>query len=213
MAEGATVNVFNCGKAGSDPFFNFKVFKDQLLGKKPDMVILSINLTDVLDIAVRGGMERFKPDGTITYNRPPKSYSLFKYSRIYRYIMVEFLGYDYNMIKISDSQVLNKSKSLLNFAVQMFQSTCESHDIPFLVVAHPVPNSPPCEQRSTLLSEVDMNDCSETLFYLLQSLYDNGGLTEYYWPMDGHFNKAGYRIIGSEVARYLLRHNLIFARK
>ena len=53
------VRVIVGGVAGSDPFYCFKLLKDKLLVYDPDLVTLTVNTTDVMDVVVRGETNDF----------------------------------------------------------------------------------------------------------------------------------------------------------
>lgn len=57
-----SLEVMNCGMAGSDPFFEYKLFEDKLLKYKPDDVFVFVNVSDIFDVMTRGGFERFRTD-------------------------------------------------------------------------------------------------------------------------------------------------------
>ena len=54
------VEVFNAGIVGSDPVFAYKIIENILIDFAPDLIILSVNPSDISDAIFRGGMSRFK---------------------------------------------------------------------------------------------------------------------------------------------------------
>ena len=58
--------VWNCGVGGSDLIFEFTLFRGRLLKYKPSMVIVTVNNTDIPEVMIRGGFERFAQDGKHT---------------------------------------------------------------------------------------------------------------------------------------------------
>ncbi|MBK7147463.1 MAG: hypothetical protein IPH78_01265 [Bacteroidetes bacterium] len=64
-----TVNheVINAGISGSDVFFSYVLLRDKLMLYQPDEIIYLMNASDILDIQLRGGMERFAPDSTVQW--------------------------------------------------------------------------------------------------------------------------------------------------
>jgi len=83
--------VFNAGINGSDPFYAYITFKEKLAGYKPNLVISAVNATDVDDFFFRGGMERFKANGTLENRKGPWYEPLYKYSYVVRMVMVDFM--------------------------------------------------------------------------------------------------------------------------
>ena len=63
--------VINAGISGSDPFFEYQLLKERLLKYNPNMVIVAINSSDIDDLIIRGGMERFQPGGILKYKEGP----------------------------------------------------------------------------------------------------------------------------------------------
>ena len=59
-----TFEVINAGVIGSDPFYCYKLLVDRFLAYEADLVIFSINNSDITDYIFRGGLERFRADGT-----------------------------------------------------------------------------------------------------------------------------------------------------
>lgn len=69
---GERVEVLNAGICGCDPVFNYKNLEDRLLKYQPDVVIQTISTNDLFkDISLRGGFERFMPEGVIYTPSPP----------------------------------------------------------------------------------------------------------------------------------------------
>lgn len=65
------VQTINAGVGGSDPVYEVALYRDKLVANKPDLVVLTINSTDFMDIVSRGGFERFHADGTAGKGSPP----------------------------------------------------------------------------------------------------------------------------------------------
>jgi hypothetical protein len=45
------------GVAGSDPFYEYRLLVDKLLACQPDLVMTVVNVSDVIDVIVRGGKD------------------------------------------------------------------------------------------------------------------------------------------------------------
>lgn len=86
--------IMNGGTCGSDPFFNFKAYSEVLYKYKPQFILQTISTHDILsDYAIRGGLERFKKDGTIQYRKAPAIEPLYAISYISR-IVLNIIGLD-----------------------------------------------------------------------------------------------------------------------
>ena len=62
--------VYNAGVAGCDPVYNYHFLRGKLWDVNWKAVIFCVNGTDVSEVMIRGGMERFKPDSKVEYTRP-----------------------------------------------------------------------------------------------------------------------------------------------
>ena len=62
--------VYNAGVAGCDPMYNYHFLRGKLWDVNWKAVIFCVNGTDVSEVMIRGGMERFKPDSKVEYTRP-----------------------------------------------------------------------------------------------------------------------------------------------
>ncbi len=82
--RGARCEVFNAGISGSDPFFEYVLFRDKLARFRPDCVLVSINSSDIHDFILKGGMERFHADGTSHFRNAPEYEMLYEKSHIVR---------------------------------------------------------------------------------------------------------------------------------
>jgi len=53
------------GVAASDPFYAYRILVDKLLAYQPDLVMMAVHRNDVIDAIIRGGEERFLPNGRV----------------------------------------------------------------------------------------------------------------------------------------------------
>ncbi|MBU0487848.1 MAG: hypothetical protein KKA07_07995, partial [Bacteroidetes bacterium] len=97
----------NAGVSDSDPFAEYLLLERKLMIYKPDLVIVAVNTTDVDDIIVRGGMERFV-DGSIEYNSGPWWEFFYQFSYIVRVVVHRVLHY--NFMLLSDQQYEMRKK-------------------------------------------------------------------------------------------------------
>ena len=85
----------NAGVSGSDPVYYIELLRRKLLKYHPDLVLTTINRSDIDDVIWRGGFDRFAPDGQLKERRFPWWTWLFDRSRLVRAFVLEVLHYDW----------------------------------------------------------------------------------------------------------------------
>ncbi len=84
--------VYNAGIAASDPFYSYILFKEKLQNTHPNYVFITFNSSDLTDFAYRGGLERFKSDGTVQGRKGPWYEPVYQYSYLARFFINNVLG-------------------------------------------------------------------------------------------------------------------------
>ncbi|MFT5165481.1 MAG: hypothetical protein ACI8P3_000708 [Saprospiraceae bacterium] len=102
QSPGKKILTINGGIAGSDPIFDYRRLTETFLPLKPDLVILSINNSDIFEISLRGGFERYRLGHVV--NRPPWWELFFASSLIFRGLTHAVFGYNLDLIKPSKKQ-------------------------------------------------------------------------------------------------------------
>lgn len=198
---GSSFRMISGGAAGSDPFFGYRILVDKLLVYRPDLVLLVVNHSDVLDVVIRGGMERFLPGGTLKGVDPPDGpWGLYTSSHVARFILFELFDYTHLMITRSERekkalQALEKIEQL----VLEYDALLKSRGIGFTLIIHPFRG----ELRRNRYDELDLLrefalqhqiDVIDTKPYLYEKLVERKNrLEDLYWPGDNHFTEIGYR--------------------
>ena len=212
----ADVEVINGGISGSDPFFEYMLLKSRLLDYKPDMVIVAINSSDVVDIITRGGNDRFQEDGTISFNRAPSWEWIYGLSYTFRLALHDVLNYSWIFLSIDEMKIQQTIASkLLIKSLNMIETLCMDAGIAVFFVIHPhqheVANGiyypPPFAQVVDSLANSKRN-----VIDLLQHYKIHGGLNEstiasYYWEIDLHHNAKGYELMGNSIAEEMLKRD------
>jgi lysophospholipase L1-like esterase len=199
------VVVMNGGIAGSDPVHNLNALTRVFLDLKPDIVVQSINVSDIVDIAVRGGLDRYDRDGRRGGNAPAIE-PLFRASHLVRAIVIKWFGLNHLLL---DKETMQRRE---RFAVE---TICEvigreaalaaRHDFHLAVVAHPSGSeltggrNPFAEIEPCLSSNAQYIDLFKDMVAAAA-----GDPHRYAWPLDEHFKPAGYRLFAELVARSLL---------
>lgn len=208
--------IFNGGVAGSDPFYEYLLLKDKLLKYKPDLVILAINSSDIIDAVVRGGMERFQEDGSVEYNSGPWFEPLFGMSHLFRLLMLDVFNYDWYLIRRSEREELEqKALDLIYSGIMMFEKVSQEEGFDLLIVFHPLLNEVENEEFPFhgLIQRLEKENVLEVLdlldFFLKDEKVKAGNAAAYYWPRDLHHNKAGYVLFAKGVRKKLKQMHLV----
>lgn len=202
------VEVWNAGVGGSDFVYGYMLLNTRLLEYYPDLVILSINSSDVFDIGFRGGFERFKDDDTVGV--PPPSWEwIYMLSHVTRLIVHSLLNYSEYLIP---NQIHEQNRArfveIANETVSKFIVLSKVYDFDVVVVIQPVLSD--FQLNEYALSEftdfVHGLDSMNVHCIFLKDYFEQLGVdsyekaTQYYWPLDGHFNQKGYEVYGNCVA-------------
>jgi lysophospholipase L1-like esterase len=198
------VQSINAGVGGSDPVYEFALYRDKLVELEPDVVVLTINSTDVSDIVGRGGFERFRADGTAG-KEPPSWEWIYASNHLFRMVMHSVFNYNSNLIRNANSEESQmQAVSILKETLSELKNTCAQNNTKLLVVLQPSIqefkegiHTPFFGQRS-----LENYMKSEKIHFLDASpQFQSKGksVSDYYYPLDTHFNKKGYALFGETV--------------
>jgi hypothetical protein len=178
-----------------------------------------MNTSDVGDILIRGGMERFQSDGTLSYRAPPRWEWLYSLSFIVRHVVHDALGYNRFLIKKSrERSEAVKAVETLKSSTAALQSLCTDHRIQLMIVTHPMEHE--VRQGRYAYDEfgrwvADLEKDGRLPFLdLLGDYAARGTITtatarRFYWPIDLHHNPAGYEVMGEAIARRITELKLV----
>ena len=211
------VRVVVGGVAGSDPFYCYRLLKDKLLQFQPDVVTLTINQSDVMDVITRGGNERFRDDGTVQFAEPPGDEWIFARSHLYRVFLMVVLGHDWFGLSPSEhatkrAEAVEKMQSI----VGEFQKLGSENDFRLLVILHPdvfeLTTASYAFDADALKKHFAENavDYVDLLEYFRERVGpDRESQESLYWKKDFHLNEAGYRLFAEGVEECLLANGFI----
>jgi lysophospholipase L1-like esterase len=212
---GITITTINAGASGSDPFFEYILLRDKLLQYHPDMVILSLNSSDIHDIFVRGGMERFKPNDMVKYRKGPWWEYIYSFSFICRHLIHIVFGYDVFFIHNSEYQAVHDSitdqiLTLCNEIDQLSKKNNFTFIIQITSFSHEFNTD---KQELTYLEEAIKNKTDIPVVSTFEYFRDHGvkadNAFDYFWKLDAHCNAKGYDLIGRCMAEELMRMKAI----
>ncbi|GIV33324.1 MAG: hypothetical protein KatS3mg031_0859 [Chitinophagales bacterium] len=205
----------NAGVCGSDPVFAFRLFKDKLLVYRPDIVLAATNLSDLDDLIMRGGRERFFGNDSCRFRRGPRWENIYAFSYLFRL----FIHTRYNKIFLTPEEDRQKRKEAvaeIAATFNQFHDLCEASGCRFIAVLMPVTVDVTQEKLVTIgqLADTLGADPPFPVINLLPYYLNKGGINkynvhDYYWPMDGHHTSRGYEIFGKGVADYLITHRMV----
>lgn len=192
-------STYDCGVAGSDPFFECILLREKLLHLHPDLVVMSINYSDVNDCITRGGFERFHADGTTQFAPGPWFEPLYQRVHLIRMLVHFVLRYDFSLL--SPAQHEQRSQAALQQLAACADSTqriCTAHGARFLVVLHPYldPYDRYLQRQSLLPGMVPMLRQKGirvvNLFDDFRKVVSVSNYQTYSWPRDMHYTSRGY---------------------
>jgi len=206
------VRVINAGIGGSDPVFEYVLLEQKLIHFSPDLVIMTINSSDIWDIGLRGGFERFKSDGTTGLPTPGWEY-FYKASHVIRLLVHNVFGYNHDLLKQRD---FDANKARFNGIIQevfvKLKKLSAEHDFKSIVVIQPLVydfqsdiyeddqmNAALHYLDSSGFNYLDLKDCISEEMNLKSKEVSN-----LYWPVDGHFNQDGYNLFADCVLETVL---------
>lgn len=196
--NGYDVEVWNAGISGSDPVFAYKWYKDKLYRYNPDLIILTVNSSDVDDVKIRGGFERFGKQDVVTFRDTPWFEGIYARSFLFRTVIHDIFRYDWQFIPPSQRDAENNiAMGHIISSIDSFRVLTQASNAKLMVVVHPnfyefskdikfnaQDIQHYCQQQGILFSNI------HTCF--TRKHIGAADAKEYYWEIDGHFNNKGY---------------------
>lgn len=211
-ARGLRVEVISGGVAGSDPFYAWKLL-ERLQVYEPDLVIQAVNGSDVDDVLIRGGLERFRDDGRTHFKKGPWFEPLYRVSHLVRFLVDPFYDMAF-ILRLRRQEVYAAGLELIRSGLALFQQKAEEDEFEFAVVLHPTPvdlrwnnHYPFGPEYFESLKQVLPN--AFDLFAKMAGLIDEGNLETYAWPIDAHFKAEGYGLMAELLEQQLLDAGLL----
>lgn len=200
--------VYNAGVCGSDPFFNAMFFRHRLPRFEYDAVIFLVNASDFDDFIFRGGMERFRADSTTVFRKGPWWLRPYLASHLFRGLTRMVTDIDPELL-VSPVERVALNRLAVTCLTEMFAevySECMLMEKRMLIILHPLPwelSKGIVNNDLSALGDHLVNEGVPVLD-LRQALADSTSgmpLDEYAWPVNGHFNARGYRMLANTVLK------------
>jgi lysophospholipase L1-like esterase len=201
--------MYNAGVAGSDIVFMRKLLEDELLQYRPNGILLALNRSDLHDIMVRGGTERFAENCQLKFRNHPMSY-LYLTSYIFRHICHDFLGRDALFLSVEEYKYRQKvAEKIFADQLKAIGEACLKHKVPLHIYFHPFLDESPEIYQSWVSSVIEqqpallpfIHDIGPTFFFASEK-------EDLFWPIDRHYNSKGYLLMAESIARNLKRQSI-----
>lgn len=212
------IYIFNAGVVSSDPVFQYVLLTEKFNNYNFDMVIVASNESDLMDITLRGGFERFQDNGTVTYRDRPDWEWIYGLSYIFRLVIIN--GLEYNPILLKEEEFQKKRIDALYTiyeADKKFYNYTRENNQKLILLFHPS-QSEVINPSYYLLAHVirKLNAQYKDIHVLnLKSYFVNTlqmnlqNINDYYWKIDGHHNGKGYNAFAEGVRQYIKENKLI----
>jgi len=208
MLLGDSVEVLNAAISGSDIVYAYATAKEFLLNSRPSGFLVSVNQTDILDIIIGGGFERFDTTRPRVDKNPWWS-NLYAHSYFFRLFVHK--GLKKNRIFLTEEEMTretNQAIIVIKQAIGKFKLLCEKHNIEWCVVMMPMKNET-IQQQYELDDVITYLQQENICFVNVLDYFNSVGVNEktveqIHWPIDGHYNNTGYRLLGEAVAQKIV---------
>lgn len=198
------VQTINAGIGGSDPVFAFALYRDKLTAYKPDIVILTINSTDITEITGRGGFDRFHEDGTVGKDAPSWEW-IYAASHSFRVIMHGAFNYNSSLTRNARTPDAEENAvKIIKETVERFRDLAERENADLVIALQPSLQEFDNGLHTPFPGQLELARflAAEGISYVDASIeFKRLGNTvpDYYWPLDTHFNLKGYALFGKTV--------------
>lgn len=216
------VSFINAGICGSDPYFEYILLKDKLLKYKPNLIIAAFNYSEIDDIIIRGGIERFAKDSTISINYKPLLAFVYGTTHISRVILNNIYKFNYLLLTYDEYET-QKKKALdkIYKSVEMISQLAKENNFKLIITLHP--SKPDIKNNNFhYFDSVELNIKKNLPSVEVFNMYDyfinvekidSINYKNYYWILDGHHNAKGYSAFGRGIEYELNKLGIIDSLK
>lgn len=212
LARFSGQRVYNAGIMGSDPVYGLRLLQDGYFPFRYRELVFAVNFSDLTDVVVRGGQERFGADGEVHYRQTPWFMPLYRYSHTFRAFLHLVLGYDYMFNPPGRrEQRLDEALDTLSETLALAHAYCGARGIKMKVYIHPVPqeyylgldrrlNFRKMDELESRLRQrgIQVLNMRPLMESVLKTPAAWQGVS---WPLDGHFTAQGYALMASIMAK------------
>jgi lysophospholipase L1-like esterase len=198
-----SVEVLQAGISAADPYANLFALKEELHALKPDLVVQIISNQDFEeDFRLRGGMERFTPDGKLKYRVEPTAEWLYAYSHLSRVIFYRVFGYNqYLQKELSEWEKMDFTLCHLQALTSAYETWADSSGTKCLLLFMDTDAYQIAKQKTIYWESYLQLESEQVSAYSIvpclhkHYLTDTMNFSQYWWQNDGHHNNRGYRLM------------------
>ncbi len=220
LSRNMRVEVIDAGISSNDIMYDYVFYRDKLRSYHPDLVIGTMNNSDYIYYAFRGGMERFHKDGTVHYLPIPRYDFLSHYSHLFRAILAIYQPLEGAYLSKSNYRaVANRATADFARVIKTYNDTVTKDGAKFILMVYP-------KKNDIGLSSFFIRNSSNN-FSALSKLLSNDGIANFniIAPMknklesqkkenftyqhDGHFKPSGYLILAKLACDSLIASQII----
>jgi len=198
--------VINAGVAGGDPVVAMQLLKELSNAFSPQVVLIMVNTSDIADIIIRGGAERFGDDGTIRYSNWPWWEPIHQFSYISRYLINAVAPHDWMLLNEKNHQ-LRKESALRTIHLSICNEMteyCTAANAKLIVICQPRKEEV-FDADAEYVQLVESLLCKGDLHFIdlrqsmLSSALPKTRVDSLYWPVDLHFTPLGYGAVSDMI--------------
>jgi lysophospholipase L1-like esterase len=199
--------VLNLACSGSDLVFEWRKWQEWGPDLQPDLVIVALNRSDLQDLIIRGGKDRFGEGGKLHYQPAPLWEYIYSWSYIARSLLHGPGGRNH-LLKTSLRMTWGRdtAKDIIWNLLQEWQEDCEQRGIEMLTIVHPTRDEFRKDWMELLFQQKEVVGVAN----LLPEMKNTGlPIDALFWETDGHFRPEGYTLFAKLVAEELQSRALL----
>ena len=221
LSRNMRVEVIDAGIASNDIMYDYVFYRDKLRSLHANLVIATMNNSDYIYYAFRGGMERFNKDGTVHYLPIPRYDFLYHYSHLFRAILAIYQPLEGAYLsKNTYSAVANRATTDFAQVIKTFSDTVTKDGSGFVLIVYPKSNDIGLSSFFARNSTNNFNNLASLLskdnisnFNIITPMKNALGSQRkenFTYQHDWHFKPSGYLIMAKLTTDSLLALPLIY---
>jgi hypothetical protein len=179
-----------------------------------------MNQSDVTDIIMRGGMERFQPRDRIMIQRKGPDWEwIYGISYIFRHIIHDVFHYNWLLMK-PDEMLANEQTATENIrlSIRAFLNLATEHNFSIVFVFHPHEFEIKDGKYSPgafadLIADLKRSNSSHIIdlleYYRAKGIITKDDTGDFFWRTDLHHNTRGYKAMGDGIADKIAEFGLL----